>query len=145
MEQSPSWEANPFSASQEIPYILRNQKVHHRIDMRPPPILILSQINPVHAYHSTSWRSILILYYHLRLDLPSGIQPPGIPLIHNLALLPLKEPPLSLMIGDWLGPSADHNSVEREKYLTLPEIETPFFDYRTPSLVYRRVPRLLHR
>jgi hypothetical protein len=30
MEQSPSWEANTFSASQEVPYILRNPKVHHR-------------------------------------------------------------------------------------------------------------------
>ena len=28
MEQSPSWEANRFSASQEIPHILWNSKVH---------------------------------------------------------------------------------------------------------------------
>jgi len=31
MEQSPSWEANQFSASQEIPHILQNPKVHYRI------------------------------------------------------------------------------------------------------------------
>ena len=30
MEQSPSWEANRFSASQEIPRILRNPNVHYR-------------------------------------------------------------------------------------------------------------------
>jgi len=29
MEQSLSWEANRFSASQEIPRILRNPKVHY--------------------------------------------------------------------------------------------------------------------
>jgi len=31
MEHSPSVEANQFSASQEIPRILRNQNVHYRI------------------------------------------------------------------------------------------------------------------
>jgi len=35
MEQSPSWEANQFSASQEIPCILWNLKVHHRIHPEP--------------------------------------------------------------------------------------------------------------
>jgi len=32
MVQSPSWEANWFAASQEIPRILRNPKVHYRND-----------------------------------------------------------------------------------------------------------------
>jgi hypothetical protein len=31
MQQSPSWEANWFAASQEIPRILWNPKVHYRI------------------------------------------------------------------------------------------------------------------
>ena len=48
MEQSPFWEANRFSASQEIPRILWNPIVHYRIYKCPPPVLILSQINPVH-------------------------------------------------------------------------------------------------
>ena len=30
MEQSPSWEANRFSVSQEIPHILQNPKVRYR-------------------------------------------------------------------------------------------------------------------
>ena len=46
---SPSWEANRFSTSQEIPHILRNPKVHYRVYNSPPPVSILSQINPVHA------------------------------------------------------------------------------------------------
>ena len=49
MEQIPSWESNRFSASQEIPRILRNPKVHYRIHNFQPPVSIMSQIDPVHA------------------------------------------------------------------------------------------------
>jgi hypothetical protein len=49
MEQSPSSEANRFSASQEIPRILWNPKFHHRMHPWPPPIPNLSQLDPVHA------------------------------------------------------------------------------------------------
>ena len=78
MQQSASWEANRFSASQEIPRILWNPKVHYRFHNCPPPVPILSQINPVHAPHPTSWKYILI-FSHLRLGLPSGIFPSGFP------------------------------------------------------------------
>jgi hypothetical protein len=71
MEQSPFWEANRFSASQEIPRILWNPKVYYRVSNSPPPVPIPSQINPVHVPHPTSKRSILILFRHLRLGLPS--------------------------------------------------------------------------
>ena len=48
MVQSPSWEANWFAASQEIPRISRNLRVHYRTHKRPPPVSILGQPNPVH-------------------------------------------------------------------------------------------------
>jgi len=162
MVQSPFWEANWFAASQEIPRISRNPKVHYRTHNRPPPVSILGQPNPVHIptpyvleiydniihpstprspqwsliylltnsltpwyrvlekltglqlvkkfpafhgtrrfitalttvrhlslfwaspiqstyLHPTSCRSILILFTHLRLGLPSGLIPSGFP------------------------------------------------------------------
>ena len=48
MVQSPSWAANWFAASQEIPRISRNPKVHYNTHRRPPPVCILGQPNPVH-------------------------------------------------------------------------------------------------
>ena len=48
MVQSTSWEANWFAASQEIPRISRNPKVHYRTHKHPPSVSILGQPNPVH-------------------------------------------------------------------------------------------------
>ena len=76
MVQSPSWEANWFAASQEIPRISRNPKVHYHTHKHPPPVPILGQPNPVHI--PISWRSILIST-HLRLGLPSGLLPSSFP------------------------------------------------------------------
>ena len=79
MEHSPSWEANRFSGSREIPHILWNPKVHYQIHKCLTPVTILSQIDPINAPHLTYWTSISILSYQLRLGLQSGLFPSCFP------------------------------------------------------------------
>ena len=79
MVQSPTWEANWFAASQEIPHISRNPKVHYRTHKRPPSVSILGQPNPVHIPTSHLLEIHPKLSKHLRLGLPSGLFPSGFP------------------------------------------------------------------
>jgi len=70
MEQSPFWEANRFAASQEIPRMLWNLKVHYLFHKCPPPVPILSQLDPVQTFTSH------FMEIHLNIILPST---PGSP------------------------------------------------------------------
>jgi hypothetical protein len=65
MEQSPSWEANRFSANQKISRILCNPKVHYQSHKCPPPVLILSQLDPVYTPSSH------FLKFYLNIIFPS--------------------------------------------------------------------------
>jgi hypothetical protein len=60
MQQIPFWEANRFSARQEIPRILRKSKVHYRIHNSSPYVPITIQVNPLHALLKITFNIILI-------------------------------------------------------------------------------------
>jgi hypothetical protein len=70
MEQSPSWETKTSSATQEIPHILWNWKVHRRIHNSPPPVPILRHTDPIYALPSN------LSNIHFNIVLPST---PGSP------------------------------------------------------------------
>jgi len=79
MQQNPSWEANRFAASQEIPRIFGTRRFITVLTSARH--LSLSWANSIQFPQPppTSSRSILILSTHLRLGLPHGLFPSGFP------------------------------------------------------------------
>ena len=63
--------AGSFSSSPEI--LLGKPKLNYRVRKSTSLVPVLSHISPVRAAHSISWRSVLILPFHISLGLPNGL------------------------------------------------------------------------
>ena len=79
MVQIPSWEANWFAASQEIPRISWNPRFITAFTSFRQPSLSWARSIQSTCPQPTSWRFIVILSTHQRLGLPSGLFPSGFP------------------------------------------------------------------
>jgi hypothetical protein len=73
----------------DFPTFCESQGVHYHIHKSSPLVPILSQTNLIYTNHTISLRSILILFTHLHLGLPSpsGLLPSNFPTNNLYALL----------------------------------------------------------
>ena len=99
MVQSPSWEAYWFAASQEIPRISRNPKVHSRTHNRPPPVSILGQPNPVHIPTS----HLLEIHRNIHPSTPRSSQwSPSLRFPHQDPIHPISSPIRTICLAHFI-------------------------------------------
>jgi hypothetical protein len=78
-EQSPSWEVNWFSASQEIPRIYGTRNFITLLTSAPPLSLSWARSLQSPPPPPPAWSALFILSSHLRLGLPNGSFPQASP------------------------------------------------------------------
>jgi hypothetical protein len=79
MDLSPSRETKSHSATQEIPSLSCNLKVHYRVRKSPPLVPILTQTNPVRTTPSHFSKTHFNIILHLRIYFCSGLFASGFP------------------------------------------------------------------
>jgi hypothetical protein len=79
MKMHPCWEAASRSASKGIPKILRNLKVHYRVQKSHLSVPIRRQMNTVRIIPFYNSKVYSNLNSHRRLVLPTGIVLSGLP------------------------------------------------------------------
>jgi hypothetical protein len=106
-ELSPSWEAANCAATEELPSILWNPKVHHRVHKSPPLVPILNQMDPVHtfpSYLSKIYFNIVHTYVLIFLVVSFLLAFPSISYMHS------SSPPLRATCPASHPPSLDHSN-----------------------------------
>jgi hypothetical protein len=83
---------NSYSVSQQSSCNLWNLEVHYHVHKVQLVVTILSQVNAVCNLSSDILRSILMLFFHLYLGLPSGLFHLGFQTTTVYSFLPLYMP-----------------------------------------------------
>jgi hypothetical protein len=75
MELSSTWEGADCAATQELPSVLWNPKIHYHVHKSPPLVPILSQINPISTIPSSLskiYSTLIIPRFRRSLPSPSS-------------------------------------------------------------------------